>query len=94
MMSSKSESIVLLLVSIALCALTACMVIPVRVPESTKNSLGNQEQLDFSLLKAGATPRNDVIKSLGAIDTGVNERFFWGRWQSSKWFVVAGSMIG
>jgi len=97
-MWSKLQSIPLLLVSlpvsIALWALTACIVIPVRVPESTKNSLGNQEQLNFSLLKPGATTRNDVIKDFGAIDTGVHERFFWGRWQSSKWLVVAGSIGG
>jgi hypothetical protein len=83
-----------LLVSIALWPMMACMVIPVRVPESTRNTLGTKEQLDFAFLKAGTTTRNDVTKNLGAIDTGVNERFFWGRWQSSKWYVIAGSTMG
>ena len=88
------KSIALVLVSIALWPLIGCMVIPVRAPESTKNTLGTKEQLDFSFLKGGATTHNDVTKNLGAIDTGVNERFFWGRWQSSKWFIVAGSIGG
>ncbi|HEV2299368.1 MAG TPA: hypothetical protein VGR72_12725 [Candidatus Acidoferrales bacterium] len=91
-MGATLKSIALLLVSIALWPLTACVVIPVRAPESTKNTLGTKVQLDFSFLKAGTTTRSDVAKNLGAIDTGVNERFFWGRWQSSKWFVVAGTI--
>ena len=88
------RSIGLLVVSIALWPGMACIVVPVRVPESTKNTLGTQAQLDFSFLKTGTTTHEDVTKNLGAIDTGVNERFFWGRWQSSKWFVVAGMMGG
>ena len=93
-MGATFKSIALLLVSITLWPLTACVVIPVRVPESTKNTLGAKEHLDFGFLKAGATTRDDVAKNLGAIDTGVNERFFWGRWQSSKWFVGGGSIGG
>lgn len=93
-MGATFKSIALLLVSIALWPLTACVVIPVRVPESTRNTLGAKEQLDFGFLKAGATTRNDVTKNLGAIDTGVKERFFWGRWQSSKWYVVASALGG
>ena len=94
MLGRTFKSIGWLLVSIALWLVTACIVIPVRVPESTKNSLGAKEQLDFSFLKTGVTTRKDVTESLAAIDTGVDERFFWGRWQSSKWYVAAGTAGG
>jgi len=80
------------LLAVTLCSSTACVVVPVRAPELTRNAAGTNEHLDFSFLKAGAATRSDVTKNLGAIDSGANEPFFWGRWQSSKWYVVTGTL--
>lgn len=83
-------SLTLLLLSLVFCA--ACIVVPVRVPELSRNAAGINQHLDFGFLKAGVTPHNDVTTKLQAIDTGTNEGFFWGRWQSSKWYVGGGTI--
>ena len=78
--------------SLPLLFCSACIVIPVRVRELSRNAAGVNQHLDFGFLKAGITPRSEVKKTLEAIDTGTNERFFWGRWQSSKWYVGGGTI--
>lgn len=73
---------------------SACIVVPVRVPELSRNAAGVDQHLDFGFLKPGITLRSEVTQKLGAIDTGTDERFFWGRWQSSKWYVGGGTIGG
>lgn len=82
----------LLLLPLLFCS--ACIVIPVRARELSRNAAGVDQRLDFGFLKVGITSRSEVTKKLEAIDTGTNERFFWGRWQSSKWYVGGGTMFG
>ena len=71
---------------------SACIVVPVRVPELNRNAVGVDEHLDFSFLKPGITRRSEVTKNLEAIDTRADEHFFWGRWLSSKWYVGGGTI--
>ena len=84
------RSVVLFPLTLLLCS--ACIVVPVRVPELSRNAAGLDEHIDFSFLKSGITKRGEVTKNLAAIDTRADERFFWGRWQSSKWYVGGGTI--
>jgi hypothetical protein len=84
------RSVVLFSLTLLFCS--ACIVVPVRVPELSRNAAGVDEHLDFAFLKAGITTRGEVTKNLEAIDTRADERFFWGRWQSSKWYVGGGTI--
>ena len=66
----------------------ACVVVPVRLSTRTKDTTGNEQQLDFTFLKAGTTTRDEVVKNLAVIDTHINQLdIFWGRWESSNWGV-------
>ena len=94
LLTAKIPQFSVVLLSLPLLFCSACIVIPVRVPELSRNAAGVDQHLDFGFLKAGITPRSEVTKKLEAIDTGTNERFFWGRWQSSKWYVGGGTMGG
>lgn len=93
-LTAKITQFSVVLLSLPLLFCSACIVIPVRVAELSRNAAGVDQHLDFGFLKAGITPRSEVTKKLEAIDTGTNERFFWGRWQSSKWYVGGGTIGG
>jgi hypothetical protein len=63
-----------------------CVVVPVRVPTQTRDVSGKVHPIDFSFLKSGSTTREEVMRNLTAIDTGVKQaNFFWGRWDNSRW---------
>lgn len=90
--TSPSHRVARVLKNIAFAALllasSACVgpPIPVRVSPKTKDISGTDRELNFTFLKAGATTRQQVEKSLAPIDTGTKEPpFFWGRWESSNW---------
>jgi hypothetical protein len=53
--------------------------------------LGTKIDLDF--IQIGSTTRQEVVKKLLEIDTGLkHERLFWGRWATSSWQIVYGAM--
>src|SRR5581483_9134614 len=68
--------------------MSACVIVPVRLPTQIRDISGNPQNLDFAFLKAGLTQREEVLTRLAAIDTRTDQpEFFWGRWESSKWAV-------
>ena len=67
-----------------------CVAVPVRMPTQTIDRSGKPLELDLTFLKPGSTTRDEVIKRLSAIDTGVSQsNFYWGRWDSSRWRTTA-----
>jgi hypothetical protein len=57
-----------------------------RLPERTQGPQGATQKIDLSFLKTGATSRAEVQEKLKPFNTGVqSQRFFVGRWDTSKW---------
>ena len=57
-----------------------------RLPERTQGQQGPTQKIDLTFLKTGQTSRAEVQEKLKAVDTGIqSERFFVGRWDTSKW---------
>lgn len=56
------------------------------------------EKVNLSFIQAGTTTREEIIRKLGAMDTGVQDpRLFLGRWASSDWgvlWMIAGNNLG
>ena len=50
------------------------------------------ENVDIAFIKVGVTTRSEIADRLKAIDVNTPEPIFWGRWEESKWGVVAGSL--
>ena len=67
-----------------------------RLPERTRTPQGSVQKIDLSFLRPGETTRAEVLEKLKPIDTGLqSDRFFLGRWDTSKWggwaFVAGGN---
>jgi hypothetical protein len=57
-----------------------------RLPERTRGQRGPTQKIDLSFLQSGETSRTEVAEKLNPIDTGIkSDRFFVGRWDTSKW---------
>jgi len=73
-----------LVLSLAFC-LASC-VGATRLPERTRGQQGPTQKVDLRFLLAGKTTRTEVAEKLKPVDTGVtSDRFFLGRWDTSKW---------
>lgn len=79
--------VALVVAALSLCQ--GCLVVPVRAPTRTNGLAGKIEKINLDFLQAGKTTRQEVTEKLGETDTSVKEdRFFLGRWATSKWGVL------
>lgn len=62
-----------------------------RAPQRTRSGLGPTANVDLSFMKPAQTSRSEVLEKLKAVDTGFrSDRFFVGRWCTSKWVAFVG----
>jgi hypothetical protein len=57
------------LATVSLLAISACVVVPVRVPTQERDVSGKPLNLDLTFLKAGATTRDELTKKLAAVNS-------------------------
>jgi hypothetical protein len=82
---AKRNKIISALLMLLSLTLSGCMGVT-RLPARVRTPQGLQKPLDISFLQTGQTTRAEVIEKLKLIDTGFqSDRFFLGRWNSSKW---------
>jgi hypothetical protein len=67
-----------------------------RLPERARTPQGSVQKIDLSFLRLGETTRAEALEKLHTVDTGLqSDRFFLGRWDTSKWggwaFVAGGT---
>lgn len=84
---SMSRGLACAVACVSLLAAGCLLALPVRAPTRTTDASTNP--IDLTFLKIGATTRDQVVKNLGSIDTGIKqEDFFWGRLRISNSAVV------
>ena len=83
-----------LLICFLLCSLSVgCLPLPRLTRFPTGVELETKVDLDF--IQIGSTTRQEVVKKLLAIDTGLeHERLFWGRWVTSQGIFIVGTAPG
>jgi hypothetical protein len=71
---------------ILLSFLTSCIVAPIPSPTRRVGPAGKVGELDLKSFTPGKTSRDEVVKQLSNVDTGVKlKNGYWARWEKSKW---------
>ena len=76
-----------LLICFLLCSLSvSCFPYPTTRRTRLPSGAELRTKIDLDFIQIGSTTRQEVVKKLLEIDTGLkHERLFWGRWATSSW---------
>jgi hypothetical protein len=70
-----------------------CIIVPIRARTLTRGaSTETNQKVSLDFIRSGVTTQQEVVQTLGWMDTGVNEKqLFVGRWCDSRWGVFWGA---